>query len=71
VVNDVYLVGGFKPDLHDAELIAQTVWAGIHGVCALQITMAADDWVQWRPIEARLSMMQQLMLSGLMKEQYA
>jgi len=33
--------------------------------------MAADDWVQWRPIEARLSMMQQLMLSGLMKEQYA
>lgn len=71
VVNDVYLAGGFKPDLHDAELIAQTVWAGIHGVCALQITMAGDDWVQWRPIETRLSMMQQLMLSGLMKEQYA
>jgi hypothetical protein len=51
-------------------LIAQTVWAGMHGVCALQIIMAADDWVQWRPIDVRLTMMQQLMLSGLLKEKY-
>lgn len=70
VINDVYLAGGFKPDLQDAELIAQTVWAGIHGVCALQIIMAEDDWIQWRPIEDRLHMMQQLMLSGLLKEKY-
>lgn len=70
VINDVYLADGFKPELQDAELIAQTVWAGIHGVCALQIIMANDDWIQWRPIEERLHMMQQLMLSGLLKEKY-
>lgn len=71
VVNEAYLAGVFKQEFKDSELIAQTVWAGIHGVCALQITMAKDDWVQWRPIEDRLSMMQQLMLSGLMKEKDA
>jgi AcrR family transcriptional regulator len=71
VVQDVYTSGGFKSDLHDADLIAQTVWAGMHGVCALQIMMADDDWVQWRPIDARLGMMQQLMLSGLLKEKNA
>jgi AcrR family transcriptional regulator len=70
VVQDVYKAGGFRADLHDADLIAQTVWAGMHGVCALQIIMAADDWVQWRPIDVRLTMMQQLMLSGLLKEKY-
>ncbi|OZA05087.1 MAG: TetR family transcriptional regulator [Methylophilaceae bacterium 17-44-8] len=68
VVHDVYVAGGFKSELHDAELIAQTIWAAIHGVCALQIIMAQDDWVEWRPIDTRLSMMQQLMLSGLLKE---
>ncbi|OYY48227.1 MAG: TetR family transcriptional regulator [Methylophilales bacterium 28-44-11] len=68
VVHDVYAAGGFKSELHDAELIAQTIWAAIHGVCALQIIMAQDDWVEWRPIDTRLSMMQQLMLSGLLKE---
>lgn len=70
VINDVYLADGFKPELQDAELIAQTVWAGIHGVCALQIIMEKDDWIQWRPVEDRLHMMQQLMLSGLLKEKY-
>ncbi|EUJ11619.1 transcriptional regulator [Methylophilaceae bacterium 11] len=70
VINDVYLAGGFKDALQDAELIAQTVWAGMHGVCALQIIMAEDDWIQWRPIEDRLNVMQQLMLSGLLKEKY-
>jgi AcrR family transcriptional regulator len=70
VVQDVYASGGFRDDLNDPELIAQTVWAGMHGVCALQIIMAADDWVQWRPIDVRLTMMQQLMLSGLLKEKY-
>lgn len=70
VINDVYLAGGFKDTMQDAELIAQTVWAGIHGVCALQIIMAEDDWIQWRPIEDRLNVMQQLMLSGLLKEKY-
>ncbi len=71
VVQDVHAVGGFKSEWDDAELIAQTVWAGIHGVCALQIIMSQDDWVEWRPIDTRLSVMRQLMLSGLLKEKYA
>ena len=39
VVNDVYAAGLFRPDLQDADLIAQTIWAGMHGVCSLQINM--------------------------------
>jgi len=68
VVNDVFLAGKFKPDLTDSELIAQTIWAGMHGVCALHISMANDVWVNWRDIEARLLMMQLSLMRGMLKE---
>ncbi|OQW68743.1 MAG: TetR family transcriptional regulator [Proteobacteria bacterium ST_bin12] len=69
VVNEVFLAGKFKPDLKDSELIAQTVWAGMHGVCALQISMANDIWVNWTGIEERLQMMQLTLMRGLMRDQ--
>lgn len=69
VVNDVYVAGKFKPELNDVELIAQTIWAGMHGVCALEIIMARDTWVDWRGIELRLQTMADLMLFGLKKEE--
>jgi len=68
VVNDVFLAGKFKPDLTDSELIAQTIWAGMHGVCALHISMANDVWVNWREIKARLLMMQLSLMRGMLKE---
>ena len=69
VVNDVFLAGKFRPDLTDADLIAQTIWAGMHGVCALQISMANDIWVNWATIEQRLKMMQLSLMRGLLHEQ--
>ena len=68
VVNDVHVAGYFRADLKDADLIAQTIWAGMHGVCSLQISMSEDKWVNWCNISARLQLMQQVMMRGLMKE---
>ena len=68
VVNDVFLADRFKPELSDPELIAQTVWAAMHGVCALEIIMAQDTWVNWREISARLQLMQKVMMQGLLRE---
>jgi AcrR family transcriptional regulator len=68
VVEDVHNKGYFRPDLHDVDLIAQTVWAGIHGVCSLQITMAQDTWVNWADVSARLDLMQQMITHGLLRE---
>lgn len=68
VVNEVFLAGKFKADLNDADLIAQTIWAGMHGVCALQISMANDVWVNWASIEQRLQMMQLTLIRGLLHE---
>ncbi|HAF01740.1 MAG TPA: TetR family transcriptional regulator [Methylophilaceae bacterium] len=65
VVNAVFLEGKFRKEWNDVDLIAQTLWAGIHGVCALQITMPKEDWINWRPVEHRLQMMQTLLKLGL------
>src|SRR5215469_5521282 len=42
--------GYFREEFTDSELLSQTLWAGIHGVIALEIGKANDAWVDWRPM---------------------
>ena len=67
VVTAVYDAKCFRGDLTDVDLIAQTIWAGMHGVCALHITMEKDDWVQWSGLRERVYLMQKVMMRGLMR----
>lgn len=69
MVADAHAAGCFRQDLADPELIAQTLWAGIHGVCALEITLHSGNWLNWRPFEQRLEIMQVLLMRGLLREQ--
>jgi AcrR family transcriptional regulator len=68
VVTDVHAAGRFKAELQDVDLIAQTIWAGVHGVCSLEINMACDKWVNWADISARLQLMQTVLVRGLLRE---
>ena len=68
VVNDVHAAGYFRADSHNVHLIAQTLWAGMHGVCALQINMSEDKWIEWSNISDRLQLMQDVMMRGLLRE---
>jgi len=64
----VHETGAVKDGLDDPELVAQTIWAGIHGVCSLEIILADDQWVHWASIEQRIEMMIGMIGAGLMKE---
>ena len=68
VVQEAFAAGLFREEIADSELIAQTIWAGIHGVCSLQIALGQEVWVEWADIEARLQLMQSVMLQGLLKQ---
>lgn len=57
----------FREDLEDVEIIAQTIWAGVHGVCSLQIALGNDAWIDWRAAEDRLVLMQDVLIRGLVK----
>ena len=66
-VAEAMAAGRFRADLEDAELVAQTLWAGTHGVAALEIAKRADGWVPWSPIEARVETMVDALLRGLVR----
>ena len=60
--------GLFREELTDAEFIAQTLWAGLHGVISLHIALGADPNVAWRPVRERAQYLHDLMIRGMVRE---
>jgi AcrR family transcriptional regulator len=67
VVQEAFDAGLFKPELSDFELIAQTLWASVHGVCSLEIALGHETWINWTDLDARLCLMQSAILRGLLR----
>jgi len=59
--------GCLREELHDSELVSQTLWASVHGVISLQIAKGSDGWVDWRPMRDRAEMMLDITLRGLQR----
>ncbi|MFM9912723.1 MAG: TetR/AcrR family transcriptional regulator [Methylophilaceae bacterium] len=68
MVNLAYEAGCFREELKEPSLIAQTLWAGMHGVCALEIAKQGDPWVDWQPVLTRILMMQDALMRGLLRQ---
>jgi AcrR family transcriptional regulator len=58
-----------RPELKDVELLAQTIWAGVHGVISLHIAKQQDDWVEWRSLKRRVEAMVDLIVAGITREE--
>jgi AcrR family transcriptional regulator len=67
-VHEALAMGVFRDELKNADLIAQTLWAAVHGVISLHIAKCSDKWVDWQPIEQRAQVMLDSTLRGLVKE---
>ena len=67
-VRQALAAGRFREELKDPDLIAQTLWASVHGVISLQIAKCNDAWVDWAPLEERIQTMTDSVLRGLVKE---
>ena len=57
--------GRLREEFRDAEVISQTLWAGVHGVISLEIAKGHDAWVDWRPIKDRMQTMTDATFRGL------
>jgi AcrR family transcriptional regulator len=66
-VAEAMLRGAFREELNDGDLIAQTLWAGVHGVISLQIAKNEDPWIPWRSLKKRADLMIASQLHGLLK----
>lgn len=70
VVQECVDAGLFRPQYRDAEWIAQTIWAGLHGVVSLHIAMGDERAIDWRPARARALFMHDLLMYGLYADAY-
>jgi AcrR family transcriptional regulator len=65
VVQECIDTGVFREDLTDPEFIAQTLWAGLHGVISLHIALGTDPNVNWRPVRERAIYLHDLIIAGM------
>ena len=56
-----------REDFSDPDLAAQVIWSAVHGVVALEIAKCKDEWVEWRPIEARTEQTIEMILRGVLR----
>ena len=55
----------FRDEFRDPDLLAQTLWAGVHGMASLEIAMGRDPWHSWAPIDARADAVIEAMFNGV------
>jgi AcrR family transcriptional regulator len=61
--------GALRDPHASVDLVAQTLWAGLHGVIALEIVMGCEaDWVKWGHFETRTEAMLDALGGGLFAE---
>jgi AcrR family transcriptional regulator len=49
--------GLLLPDEAGPDVVAQTLFAGVHGVAALSLAKANDPWINWAPVEKQADRM--------------
>lgn len=67
-VREGLAAGIFRKDLTDLELIAQTLWASVHGLASLHISHGDCPWMEWRSYERRARTLCESSLRGLLDE---
>jgi AcrR family transcriptional regulator len=67
-VEEAIAKGLFRPELTDAELASQTIWAATHGVASLEIAFGNErDWLDWRELRQRQEMLMDTLWRGMLR----
>lgn len=65
IVSDAIAQKRLRRELKDVDLVAQTVWAGVHGVAALHIAKGNDPWCEWKPMKKQSELMVDTLIRGI------
>ncbi|MEO7793463.1 MAG: TetR/AcrR family transcriptional regulator [Thermoanaerobaculia bacterium] len=63
--------GLLRPELDDAQLVAQIVWSAIHGWVSLRMTKCNEPWVDWRPQKRSIEAVIDVSIRGILRPQQA
>lgn len=67
-VREAIGTGRLRPELTDADLLTQALWAGVHGIASLRITHSSDVWVDWRPVDTVVDVACSSTLRGMLRD---
>lgn len=67
IVSELIAGGRLREELTDPDLVAQIIWATVHGAVALEIAKCTETWVDWRPVEERTRETIDLVIHGLLR----
>jgi AcrR family transcriptional regulator len=59
--------GRIREELADPDLLAQMVWAAIHGWVSLRMTKSNQVWVDWRPTKRSIEAMVEMTIRGVVR----
>ncbi len=57
--------GLLREGLDDTHLMAQTFWAGIHGMISLELDKGGEKWLPWSDLQARIDLMCRALRVGM------
>jgi len=61
--------GALRPELEDVDIVAQTIWATVHGAAALDLTLRQNAmWLDMKPRPERFRATLELIVRGLMRK---
>jgi AcrR family transcriptional regulator len=66
-VSEGIAAGRMRPELSNADLVSQMVWAGTHGVVSLHISNCDDSWIDWYDARETAHALIETMLRGLVR----
>ncbi len=67
-VGEAIQKGLLRSELDDAQLVAQIVWAAIHGWVSLRMTKCNEPWVDWRPQKRSIEAVIDVTIRGILRE---
>lgn len=67
---DALLAGGYlRAELKEPDLIAQTVWAAVHGAAALELIIDNQlEWIDFKPRHERFAEVLRLLIRGMLRD---
>ncbi|HVR19480.1 MAG TPA: TetR/AcrR family transcriptional regulator [Polyangiaceae bacterium] len=69
LVDELMRGGHLRDDLTDVDLVAQTVWAGVHGAAALDLVVPkSKDWLDFRPRRERFACALEMVARSIAKD---
>ncbi len=60
--------GLLRPEIADADELAQILWGGVHGMISLRIVRSHGSWVPWRDLRASALRAMRLMIRGVLRD---